>query len=118
MAEPRDWTMYLSDMRRFCVKVLIYSEGYGKERLFQNDLVLDAVLRNLELLGEAAKQIPQDVRDSHPENSWRRIAGLRDVQAHAYFSLEDDTLWQVISESVPALHRQLNAINLNQEPTP
>jgi uncharacterized protein with HEPN domain len=38
------------------------------------------------------------------------------VQAHAYFSLEDDTLWQVISESVPALHRQLNAINLHQEP--
>jgi uncharacterized protein with HEPN domain len=57
-------------------------------------LVLDAVLRNLELLGEAAKQIPQDVRDSHPDIAWRRIAGLRDVLAHAYFSLEDDTLWQ------------------------
>jgi uncharacterized protein with HEPN domain len=43
----------------------------------------------------------------------------RDVLAHAYFSLEDDTLWQVIAESVPALHRQLNAINLNpEEPTP
>jgi uncharacterized protein with HEPN domain len=111
--------MYLSDMRRFCVKVMIYSEGYGKERLFQNELVLDAVLRNLELLGEAAKQIPQDVRDNHPEIAWRRIAGLRDVLAPAYFSLEDDTLWQVISESVPALHRQLNAINLNpEEPTP
>ena len=55
MAESRDWTNYLSDMRRFCVKVMIYSEGYGKER---------------------------------------RIAGLRDVLAHAYFSLEDDTLWQ------------------------
>jgi uncharacterized protein with HEPN domain len=73
---------------------MIYSEGYGKERLFQNELVLDAVLRNLELLGEAAKQIPQDVRDSHPDIAWRRIAGLRDVLAHSYFSLEDDTLWQ------------------------
>ena len=94
MEESRDWTNYLSDMRRFCVKAMIYSEGYGKERLFQNELVLDAVLRNLELLGEAAKQIPQDVRDSHPDIAWRRIAGLRDVLAHAYFSLEDDTLWQ------------------------
>jgi uncharacterized protein with HEPN domain len=74
------------------------------------DLVTQAGLR--------AKQIPQDVRDSHPEIAWRRIAGMRDVLAHAYFSLEDDTLWLVISESVPALHRQLNAINLNQEPTP
>jgi uncharacterized protein with HEPN domain len=74
------------------------------------DLVTQAGLR--------AKQIPQDVRDSHPEIAWRRIAGMRDVLAHAYFSLEDDTLWLVISESVHTLHRQLNAINLNQEPTP
>jgi uncharacterized protein with HEPN domain len=91
MAEPRDWTVYVADMRRFCVKVMIYSEGYGKAQLFQNELVLDAVPRNLELLGEATKQIPQDVRDNHPEIPWRRIAGLHDVLAHAYFSLEDDT---------------------------
>ena len=55
--------MYLADMRRFCVKVMIYSEGYRKARLFQDELVVDAVLRNLELLGETAKQIPQDVRE-------------------------------------------------------
>jgi uncharacterized protein with HEPN domain len=69
---------------------------------------MDAVLRNLELLGEAAKQIPEEMREKHPEIPWRRLAGLRDVLAHAYFSLEEDTLWQVIAESMPALHRQLN----------
>jgi uncharacterized protein with HEPN domain len=100
-------------MRRLCVKVLVYTDGFSKERLFEDELVMDAVLRNLELLGEAAKQIPEEMREKHPEIPWRRIAGLRDVLAHAYFSLEEDTLWQVIAESMPALHRQLNDIPLS-----
>jgi len=100
-------------MRRLCVKVLVYTDGFSKERLFEDEMVMDAVLRNLELLGEAAKQIPEEMREKHPEIPWRRIAGLRDVLAHAYFSLEEDTLWQVIAESIPALHRQLNDIPLS-----
>ena len=91
MPEPqgsRDWTLFLSDMQRFCARVL----------------------RNLELLGEAAKQIPDAVRDRHPAVPWRRIAGLRDVLAHAYFGLEDETIWQIVSSSVPALAAQLNAV--------
>ena len=77
-----------------------------------DELVTDAVLRNLELLGEAAKQIPDAVRDRHPAVPWRRIAGLRDVLAHAYFGLEDETIWQIVSSSVPALADQLNAVAL------
>lgn len=61
-------------MQRFCSRVMRYSEGLSSEQFEANELVRDAVLRNLELLGEAAKQVPDDVRDRHPAVPWRRIA--------------------------------------------
>ena len=115
MPEPqgsRDWTLFLSDMQRFCARVIRYSDGMNAEQFAADELVTDAVLRNLELLGEAAKQIPDAVRDRHPDVPWRRIAGLRDVLAHAYFGLEDETIWQIVSSSIPALATQLKAVAL------
>ena len=59
-------------------------------------VVYDAVLRNLEILGEAAKRIPDEMKTQFPEVEWRKIAGLRDVIAHFYFGLEDETLWDIV----------------------
>lgn len=87
-----------------------YSAGLSAEQFENNELINDAVLRNLELLGEAAKQIPGEVRQRHPQVPWRRIAGLRDVLANAYFGLEDETIWQIVTISVPALVVQLDAV--------
>jgi len=108
----RDWSLFLGDMQRFCSRVIRYCDGLNAEQLEANELVTDAVLRNLELLGEAAKQIPEPVRKRHPDVPWRRIAGLRDVLAHAYFGLEDATIWQIVSKSIPELSIQLNAVAL------
>ena len=57
------------------------------------EVAYDAVLRNLQIIGEAAKAIPADVRQAHPEVDWKGMAGLRDVLTHAYFGLDDETLW-------------------------
>ena len=106
----RDWTLFLRDMQDFCAKVMRYTGDLDQRQFLADELIVDAVLRNLELLGEAAKQIPPDVRLRHPTVPWRRIAGLRDVLAHAYFGLEDDTIWQTVSRSVPALAKQLTDV--------
>jgi uncharacterized protein with HEPN domain len=86
-------------------KILRYTGGF-----VQNELVYDAVLRNLEVLGEAAKKVPEDVRNRYPWIEWRAIAGLRDVLAHAYFALDDATLWDIVARKVPALAEALRQI--------
>jgi len=97
-------------MQHFCAKVIRYTGGLDQQQFLTDELTVDAVLRNLELLGEAAKQIPDNVRQRHPTVPWRRIAGLRDVLAHAYFGLEEETIWQTVSLSVPALAEQLKEV--------
>lgn len=106
----RDKSLFLRDMQQCCAKVMRYTHGLSQDQFFSNELVVDAVLRNLELLGEAAKQIPTEVQQRHPIVPWRRIAGLRDVLAHVYFGLEEDTIWQTIGHSIPALAEQLDAV--------
>ena len=110
----RDWSLFLLDMQRFCERIIRYSKGLTPVQFEGDDLVNDAVLRNLELLGEAAKQIPDSIRQRHPQVPWRRVAGLRDVLAHAYFGLEDETIWQIVSSSVPALSAQLHEVALRE----
>lgn len=97
-------------MQGCCTKILRYSQGRTKQHFFADEMLVDAVLRNLEVLGEAAKQIPPAVRERYPKLPWRRIAGLRDVLAHAYFSLEEDTIWQIVPERIPALADQLDQV--------
>ena len=106
----RDWQLYLEDMRICCDKVLDYTHGLELPDFLANAMMYDAVLRNLEILGEAAKNIPDEIRRQHPQVEWRKIAGLRDVLAHAYFGLEDETLWDIVQNKLPVLKSQLQQI--------
>jgi uncharacterized protein with HEPN domain len=66
-------------------------------------MAYDATLRNLEILGEAAKKIPEEIRQRYPDVDWRGVAGLRDILAHAYFALDDATLWKIVRTDIPHL---------------
>ena len=96
-------------MLEACEKVM-RSEGLDFHAFVRNELVYDAVLRNLEVLCEAAKKVPDSVRARHPSVGWRAIAGLRDVLAHAYFALDEATLWDIVAQKVPALAEVLRQI--------
>ena len=106
----RDYRLYLEDILKSAAKIQRYTDGLNFEDFFSNELNFDAVLHNLEVIGEAAKNVPAEVREHYPEVEWRRIAGFRDVLAHAYFSLENITLWDVVSNGVPLLLKQVEWI--------
>jgi uncharacterized protein with HEPN domain len=106
----REWRLYLDDMVECCRKVLSYTRNLEFAEFTTHGMVHDAVVRNLEVLGEAAKNIPAPVRERHPQVSWREIAALRNVLAHGYFGLEDETLWDIVQVKVPALALQLEQV--------
>ena len=106
----RSWLLFLEDMREAARKIIRYVGGRDEKLFFADEIAVDAVLRNLEVLGEAAKGIPPVIRVAHPEVDWRGIAGLRDVLAHAYFGLDLATLWDIIRNKVPLVLDQLDRI--------
>jgi uncharacterized protein with HEPN domain len=103
----RDPTAYLDDMVGFCDRVLQYTAGHDLDSLRADPMRMDATLRNLELIGEAATKVQADIRDAAPQIPWRLVIGTRNRLAHAYLGIEDETVWLIITTKVPELRRQL-----------
>jgi uncharacterized protein with HEPN domain len=106
----RDYRLYLDDMRAAAEKVLRFTQGVDLARFVDDERTFDAVVRNLEIIGEAAKHILAEVQARYPGVGWRNIAGLRDIVAHEYFGIDEDILWDIIMHQVPALLTQVRQI--------
>jgi len=105
----RDETMYLHDIAESCVRISSYVQGLSRIGLLGDQKTYDAVVRNLEIIGEAAKHIPPDLRSQLPGVDWRKVAGMRDMLTHAYFGIDNDILWDVVQNKVPLLLEMIQA---------
>jgi uncharacterized protein with HEPN domain len=114
---PRAWTFYLDDMIGFAEKVLAYTAGLDQAGFTGQDLIYDATLRNLELIGEAATHVPEQVRAAHPEVPWRLIVATRNRLIHGYLGIDNDTLWSIVQDEVPALLVQLQGLRDRSGPS-
>ena len=111
----RSWKLFLQDIEEAALKVRQRTEGVTLPEFVSNELLYDAVVRNLEVIGEAVKGIPAEVRSRAQGVDWRGIAGLRDILAHAYFAIDDDTLWDIIQRKIPDLLDELRRLREGEE---
>jgi len=110
----RECRFYVRDMLGFCEKVLVFTQGLEQAQFVSDAMRFDATLRNLELIGEAASHIPQDVRNAHPAIPWRMLIATRNQLIHGYLGLDNDILWSIVQTDVPALLLQLKLLDSRQ----
>ena len=87
-----------------------YVEGTTKDKFFSSGQLQDAVIRRIEIIGEAVKNISEKVKTKYPKIEWKKIAGTRDTIIHAYFSVDLDIVWNIIKKDLPKLKRQMEKI--------
>lgn len=105
----KDERVYVLHMLEAAERILRYTSG-GKTDFLASELRQDAVLRNFEVIGEAAKQIAEGTRRAHPEVPWRRIAGFRDVLIHQYAGVDLEQVWLRVERDLPELERKLREL--------
>jgi uncharacterized protein with HEPN domain len=111
----RDYLLYLEDILESCGKIVRYTEQLSFDQFLEDEQTYDAVVRNLEIIGEAAKNVPENVRLRYPDIEWRKIAGLRDIIAHEYFGVDDDILWDIIQNKIRSLQAEVRSVVESQK---
>jgi len=106
----RNVKVYFQDILDAILNIEEYVGNKGFEEFRQSKLVRDAVIRNLEIIGEAAKNVPKEIKEEHSEIKWREIAGFRDILIHRYFDVNIKILWDLIKDKLPDLKKEVSKI--------
>ncbi len=106
----RDADLLVEDLLEALQKIALYTAGMDEEEFREDPKSIDAVVRNLEILGEATRQLPEEFTARHPDIPWRQIAGLRNRIVHEYFAVDLEIVWQVIRYDLPQLEAQLQRL--------
>lgn len=107
MRGPRDVTQYLEDMLEATEKALSYTSGMNRDQFLESEQMILIISRLLEIVGEAAKRIPEPIRRHNPDVPWKDISGTRDMLIHAYFRIEAERLWGMVEHDLPPLRSAL-----------
>ena len=115
---PRDYKVFLEDVLEAVANIVEFVGSMNRKEFEADKKTLHAVVRNLEVIGEAVKSVPTEIRDSNKQVSWQRIAGLRDILIHHYFEIDTDIVWDIVQNKLPELKLQIEAVlaNIGEKP--
>lgn len=111
----RNWPMRIYDMQQEIHNLRNFKTGLEKGVFFADKKIQYAIVRSIEIMGEAAKKIPQDIRDEYPSIPWAEMSKMRDVIAHDYFQLKLDVLWTIIKDKIPEFEDSLLSIKIPKD---
>ncbi|HAO20176.1 MAG: hypothetical protein BWK80_48090 [Desulfobacteraceae bacterium IS3] len=110
MPEPRDYTLFIDDILSAIEKIEKYTQNQTFETFLKNDMATDAVIRNFEIIGEAASHIPKELQIKYPFAEWKEMIGFRNILIHGYFRIEIKTVWDTIKNNIPILKQHIAEI--------
>jgi uncharacterized protein with HEPN domain len=101
--KKREYRDYLQDIIDSINDIEAFTSGMDFESFMKDKKTVNAVVRSIEVVGEATKRIPKSIRDKHPAVPWRKMAGMRDKLIHEYFGVDLEILWKTTKEDIPSL---------------
>ena len=109
----RDYTLYLKDILAAIDSIESFIAGMDLDAFQMDDKTTSAVMRKLEILGEAVKQIPDEIRQKHSQVPWKEMAGMRDKLIHFYFGVDYRLVWKTITERLPQVKQEIQKVLRN-----
>jgi uncharacterized protein with HEPN domain len=110
MSVERRWQIRVEHILEAIGKISRYTAGLSEEAFASQDMAVDAVIRNFQVIGEAARHVPEDVQARYPEIPWSLMQGMRHILVHDYFSVKLDVVWRTAQQSLPPLVEPLKCI--------
>ena len=107
---PRNWKMRITDILECIDKIRRFTKGYSFEDFQGDEKTIDSVLRNLEIIGEAARHVPAEIRAQYPELPWAEMLTMRNIVIHEYHGVNLSIIWQTVKEDLTALVSPLKRI--------
>jgi len=102
--------LLIEDIIESGTKILLYTEGLTYDEFINDNKTIDAVIRNFEIIGEAANRLPENFRDNHTEIDWHRIRGFRNRIVHDYFGIDYSIVWEIRNTFLPNLIQKLKIL--------
>lgn len=110
---PRSPNELLQDILESIKRIERYVGGVSFEKFSSDSLIFDAVMRNLIIIGEAVKNIPESVKKDFPSIEWKKIAGLKGIVTHKYYGINENIIWNLVKTKIPELKEEIEKIASN-----